>query len=73
MLIKAIPRGSKANLVDYLRRLGCTVEARDDDRIFAFVTHPETVDDEPTCLREWCESWSRQGRKAVVVDKAVVS
>ena len=71
MLIEVTPAGAKAELADYLRRLGCTVEPRHDNRVFAFVTYPETVDDEPACLREWCESWRRPGRQAVVIEQAV--
>lgn len=71
MLINVTPAGAKAELADYLRRLGCTVEPHGLGRLSAFVTYPETVDDEPACLREWCESWRRPGRRAVVVDQAV--
>jgi len=38
------------------------------------VTFPETVEDEPAALREWCRSWSRAERMAVVVEEpALVS
>ena len=51
------------NLVDYLSRLGCRVERRVSG-LSVCVAFPETVEDEAASVREWCESWSSEGRLA---------
>jgi hypothetical protein len=72
--IEISPAHALDAFVDYLHRLGCSVESRGNGRLIAFVTFPETVDDEPAALREWCRSWSRAERMAVVVEEpALVS
>lgn len=70
--IEVVPAQALDAFVEYLHRLGCSVEKRGNGRLIAFVTFPETVDDEPAALREWCESWSRAGRAAVVVEEAAL-
>lgn len=73
MLIEIIPAHARDGFVNYLHKLGCSVTRREHGRLFAVVTFPETVDDEAVALREWCESWSRSDRSALVVDEADVS
>jgi galactose-1-phosphate uridylyltransferase len=73
MLIEVDPACATDIFVDYLGRLGCSVERRGHGRVSAFVTFPETVDDEARSLRKWCESWSRADRAAFAVDMAAVS
>ena len=72
--IEISPAHALEEFVEYLHRLGCSVESRGNGRLIAFVTFPETVDDAPAALREWCRSWSRAERMAMVVQEpALVS
>lgn len=73
MLIEIAPRHGTDGFVDYLHRLGCTVETLEDGLLSVFVTFPEAVVDEAVALREWCESWSRGGRAALLVEKTAVA
>jgi galactose-1-phosphate uridylyltransferase len=73
MLIEVDPASATDIFVDYLGRLGCSVERRGHGRVSALVTFPATVDDEARSLREWCESWSQAGRTAFAIDMAAVS
>jgi hypothetical protein len=67
MLIEVTPTEATDALVDYLRRLGCTVQPVERGRVSTSVTYPETVSDESRCLGEWCRSWSKGDRRAVCV------
>lgn len=60
----------EGSLVDYLHRLGCSVEAREDGLLRVFVTFSEMV---ALSLREWCASWSQGGRAAMVVEGTAVA
>jgi hypothetical protein len=73
MLIEVVPKHASDGFLDYLHRLGCSVETYDDGLFGVFVTFPETVDDEAESVREWCESWSQGGRAALLVEKAAVA
>jgi hypothetical protein len=44
--------------IDYLQRLGCTVNVRGAGTFEVSVTYPETVDDEAAAIAEWSASWS---------------
>lgn len=68
MVIEITPPDATETFVDYLRRLGCTVELIQGGRVSTFVTFPQTVDDERSSLREWCGSWSRGNRRAVCIE-----
>jgi hypothetical protein len=64
MRIQIAPGSSPGDFVDYVLRLGCTVKWLDDKTVEVRVTHPETVEDEPGSLMEWCRAWldSPRGR-----------
>jgi hypothetical protein len=58
MILTLNPDTSDRELVDYLRRLGCTVTRLDDERIEVCVEYPDTVEDEDASLADWCGSWT---------------
>jgi len=57
MLIRVAPLSSRDDLTDYLLRLGCTVTWLDGQMLEVCITHPDTVEDEPSALEEWCRAW----------------
>jgi hypothetical protein len=58
MILTLNPGTPHGELIDYLRRLGCTVTQLDDERLEASVTYPDTVEDEDASLAEWCRTWT---------------
>ena len=57
MLIRVAPLSSRGDFTHYLLRLGCTVTWLDEQMLEVCVTHPDTVEDEPSALEEWCRAW----------------
>jgi hypothetical protein len=47
-----------SQFVDYLHRLGCTVDECGAGIFDVRVTHPRTVEDEKAAIAEWCAAWS---------------
>lgn len=68
MLIEVRPVEAVDHLVDYLSRLGCRVERR-APRLAVTVTFPDTVEDEAASMREWCDSWSSDRRRASLIEE----
>jgi hypothetical protein len=56
--IEIDPCEHHSRFVDYLHRLGCTVDERGTGIFDVRVTHPGTVEDEQAAVAEWCASWS---------------
>jgi hypothetical protein len=48
----------QTEFVDYLSKLGCTVNRLDERRLEVSVEYPDTVEDEQVSLVEWCGSWA---------------
>jgi hypothetical protein len=69
VLVDAKPVELVGNLAGYLARLGCDVEQCSASRLSVSLSFPETVADEVASLREWCDSWSRGGRSAGLVEE----
>ena len=58
MIVTLNPGAPQGELVDYLRRLGCTVTRVDDRSLDVAVEYPDTVEDEGSSLADWCGSWA---------------
>jgi hypothetical protein len=48
----------QTEFVDYLNKLGCTVNRLDESTLEVSVEYPDTVEDEHVSLVEWCGSWA---------------
>jgi hypothetical protein len=55
--VQVDPR-AQHGVVDYLHRLGCSVDDRGGGILEVRVSYPETVEDEEAAIAEWCASWS---------------
>jgi hypothetical protein len=54
-----------ASFTNYLRRLGCTVGTTSNGQTRAFITYPETVEEEEQALWAWCDHWARRHAVAI--------
>ncbi len=52
-------KATHESFVNYLLRLGCTVNDLGEGRFEVSVTYPETVDDEADAITAWCAVWSQ--------------
>ena len=52
------PCEQHSQFVDYLHRLGCTVDECGAGIFDVRVTHPGTVENEQAAITEWCAAWS---------------
>ena len=68
MPVDVHPVEAISNLVDYFHRLGCRVEER-AGHLSVCVAFPETVEDEVASMREWCNSWSSDRRRASLTEE----
>jgi hypothetical protein len=68
VLIRFSAETNDKQLVDYLLRLGCTVDAVDAQHLHVRIRYPDTVEDETRAVRDWCTTWENAGNGDLLVE-----